>query len=88
MKSPHGGLLGSAIVFFSLVLLAAGCGGGKSVIRLHVWEGTDSLSLNNAFAEFVIEEGHGYTVVGAVETAIPHPNELAAVLLPNREGIG
>ena len=65
----RGRILGAILVLLVLVLLAAGCGDGeKPVIRLHVWEGTDSHALNNAIAEFIIENGYGYPVETVVET--------------------
>jgi glycine betaine/proline transport system substrate-binding protein len=50
-----------------LPLLAAGCGGGKPVIRLHDTQ-DESQWVNNAIAEFIIEEGYGYPVEAVVET--------------------
>ncbi len=69
MRTTRGGILGGVIVLLSLALSTAGCGDGeKPVINLHVWEGTDSHSLNNAIAEFIIENGYGYPVETVVET--------------------
>tara|TARA_B100000315_G_scaffold166368_2_gene154984 strand:- start:280 stop:1287 length:1008 start_codon:yes stop_codon:yes gene_type:complete len=50
-----------AVLALILVVLAAACGGEKPVIKLHdgQWE---SLSLNNAIFEFIVENGYGYPV--------------------------
>ena len=44
--------LGAAALLLTLAMLAAG---EKPVIKMHVWEGTNSHWLNNAIAEFIIE---------------------------------
>ena len=48
--------------------LTAGCGDEKPVIKLHVWDDSESHLLNNAIAEFIIEEGYGYPVEEVIET--------------------
>jgi glycine betaine/proline transport system substrate-binding protein len=69
VRTTHGRILGGAIILLLLALSAAGCGGSeKPVIKLHLWEGTDSHSLNNAIAEFIIENGYGYPVETVVQT--------------------
>jgi glycine betaine/proline transport system substrate-binding protein len=67
LRATHGRILGVAALLLLLALLVAGCGGQKPVIKLHAWE-TDSHFLNNAIAEFIIEEGYGYPVETVVET--------------------
>ncbi|GAG47503.1 unnamed protein product, partial [marine sediment metagenome] len=61
MRTTGGRALGAAIVVFLLAFLAAGCGSEKPVIKLRdgQWE---SQWINNAIAEFIIEEGYGYPV--------------------------
>ena len=52
-----------------LAWLATGCGGEKPVIKLYdgQWE---SLSLNNAVFEFIVENGYGYPVETVVSNTI------------------
>ena len=71
MRTTRGKILGGVIVLLSLALSTAGCGDDeKPVINLHVWEGTDSLWLNNAIVEFIVENGYGYPVETVVETTL------------------
>ena len=58
MASPHKTVLVVGIVLLSLALLTAGCGGTKSVIRLH---GSDygSKSVNNAIAKLIVDHRGG-----------------------------
>ena len=69
MRTRRGRILGGVIVLLAVALSTAGCGDDeKPVINLHVWEGSDSHWLNNAIAEFIIENGYGYPVETVVET--------------------
>ena len=54
-------------MLFIFALPAAGCSGQKPVIKLHDGE-YESIWLNNALAEFVIEEGYGYPVESVAMT--------------------
>jgi len=56
----RGRILGAAVVLLMLALLLAGCG-HKPAIKLYHGQ-YDSLSLNNAIAKFIIENGYGYPV--------------------------
>ncbi len=69
MAMKRSGILGIVLFLLTLVLLAAGCGGQKPVIKIHDGE-FRSNSLNNAIAEFVIVEGYGYPVETVVLTTI------------------
>ena len=64
-KSP---IWAGALLLVLVAALTAGCGGEKPVIKLHLWDGTESQLLNNAIAEFIIEEGYGYPVEEVIET--------------------
>ncbi|MFC2014290.1 glycine betaine ABC transporter substrate-binding protein [Chloroflexota bacterium] len=57
-----------ALALLLLALLAAGCG-QKPVIRLYDGQ-WGSLWVNNAIAEFIIENGYGYPVEVVVENTI------------------
>ena len=59
---------GIAVALAMMALLSSSCGGGKSVIRLHVWEGSPSHYVNNAIAEFIIEKGYEIPVEEVVAT--------------------
>ena len=59
----------AGLTLLLLALLAAGCGGDDNpVIKLHVWQGAPSHILNNAIAEFIIEEGYEYPIEVVVQT--------------------
>ncbi len=58
-------VLGAALLL--LGAFSAGCSGPKPVIKLHDSQ-YESLWVNNAIAEFIIEKGFGYPVESVVET--------------------
>ena len=77
MRTRRGRILGGVIVLLAVALSTAGCGDDeKPVINLHVWEGSDSHWLNNAIAEFIIENGYVYPVETVVETTHVLPQAL------------
>ncbi len=64
-KSP---IWAGALLLVLGTALTAGCVGEKALIKLHVWDDSESHLLINAIATFIIEEGYGYPVEEVVET--------------------
>ena len=65
MTSTSGRILAAAALPLLAGFLVMACSSEKPVIKLHLWEGSESLQLNNAVAEFIIEKGYGLRAPGS-----------------------